>query len=159
MVFSLKLVECAVDACPKCENEVPAIEPPASPDGWCPQCGQSLWCRKRIIDCVVVLEVLPHGQAGYHDVIGLFESLSESTPQIVVDLSRVEYSTSGFVAGLVGLAKRARTSAGRLVLCGLRPVICEILARTQLDKFFDICDNQEGALRACRCRASNRSGD
>ncbi len=161
MLHSHVTVECALDACPTCKSEVPVESSASTPNARCSRCGQSLWYRKRMIDGVVVLQVIPAGRFAYEDVIGLFESLSGlgNVPRIVVDLSGVEYVNSGFVAGLVGLTKRARSSTGRLVLCGLRPRICEILARTQLDKFFDISDNEEGALSTCRCRTSNRSGD
>jgi anti-anti-sigma factor len=73
--------------------------------------------------------------------------------RIVVNLSGLEVSDSGFVAGLVTLRKAVHAAGGRLVLCGPRPFLREILAYTRLDKFFEVFQRETDALDAFQpCR-------
>jgi len=157
MTASLTMAERASAVCPACGNEIP-VELSVSPlNAVCPQCGHSLWCYKRTVSSVVVLDVIHGTQAEYEDVAELFESLlgSGDVPRIVVNLSDIDYVNSSFVAGLVGLNKRVRSAGGTLVLCDLRPMIRELLTQTHLDKFFQMSDSETEALRVCRRRASS----
>jgi len=69
-------------------------------------------------------------------------------PDVVVDLSGVEFLDSAGVGLLVGLFKNARLRGGRARFCGLTPGVRSVLELIQLDRIFEIYDDAETAVRS-----------
>ena len=69
-------------------------------------------------------------------------------PDVVVDLSDVEFLDSAGVGVLVGLFKNARLRGGRARFCGLTPGVRSVLELIQLDRIFEIYDDVEAAVRS-----------
>jgi anti-sigma B factor antagonist len=95
----------------------------------------------------MVLEVLPQRTPEPWDVQQVIESLirNAAAPRVVVDLSQLDTVDSSFVARLVTMNKHIRSSGGRLILCGLSPVVCEVFEHLRLDKAFEISGGEEDA--------------
>jgi len=62
-------------------------------------------------------------------------------PDVVVDLSGVEFLDSAGVGVLVALFKNSRSHGGRARFCGLTPGVRSVLALIQLDRIFEIYDD------------------
>jgi anti-sigma B factor antagonist len=60
------------------------------------------------------------------------------TPNVVVDLSEIEFVDSAGIGVLVSLFKRARKLGGRARFCGLTPGVRFTLERVQLDRILEI---------------------
>jgi anti-sigma B factor antagonist len=71
-----------------------------------------------------------------------------AAPDVVVDLSGVEFLDSAGVGVLVGLFKNARGLGGRARFCGLTPGVRSVLELIQLDRIFEIYDDAEAAMRS-----------
>ncbi|REJ79606.1 MAG: anti-sigma factor antagonist [Planctomycetota bacterium] len=71
-----------------------------------------------------------------------------SAPLVVVDLSRVSYFGSVFLALLLRCHKLVRQKGGELVLCGASKLARELLQITNLDTLWAIYDTREEALEA-----------
>lgn len=69
-------------------------------------------------------------------------------PDVVVDLSGVDFLDSAGVGVLVGLFKNARLRGGRARFCGLTPGVRSVLQIIQLDRIFEIYDDVETAARS-----------
>lgn len=134
--------------CPVCNTKT-AIEPPPPPhDAPCPACGYPLWCHKRLVGDVVVLDVMRGRTPEHTDVVRLAKSLVRrgGIPRVVVDLSVLDFVNSAFVARLVDLNKRIRAAEGKLVLCGMQFLVWDAFHSTNLYKIFDMSENEEAAL-------------
>ena len=70
------------------------------------------------------------------------------SPDVVIDLSCVDYLDSAGVGVLVGLFKNARLRGGRARFCGLTPGVRSVLEIIQLDRIFEIYDDVETASRS-----------
>jgi len=70
------------------------------------------------------------------------------TPDVVVDLSGVEFLDSAGVGVLVGLFKNSRLHGGRARFCGLTPGVRSVLELIQLDRIFEIYEDLETARRS-----------
>lgn len=145
---SVKTTECQARQCPVCGTEVGLRLSLPAADPNCPTCGTQLWCSRRVIDDVVVLDAVSGRTPETHDIDRLLQSLMcfGDGPRVVLNLSRLDYTTSTIVACLVGLKSRIDSATGGLILCGLRPIPREVFARTRLDTFFDIFDSETEAL-------------
>lgn len=114
----------------------------------CPECGYCLWCRSRAVDDVVILDVLPGRTPEQADIQRLADTLIAAghVPRVVVDLSRLDQTTSLLMAKLLVLNRRLSGAGGSLVLCGLQPYVRQAFASTKLDTLFEIADDEEAAL-------------
>jgi anti-sigma B factor antagonist len=70
------------------------------------------------------------------------------TPDVVIDLSGVQFLDSAGVGVLVGLFKNARLRGGRARFCGLTPGVRTVLELIRLDRIFEIYDDVEAAVRS-----------
>jgi anti-sigma B factor antagonist len=69
---------------------------------------------------------------------------SRPDPRIVVDLAAIDYLSSSGVAILVGLKRRVDMQRGKLVLCRVQPLVCDLLRVMRLNQYFTFaCDEQE----------------
>jgi anti-sigma B factor antagonist len=69
-------------------------------------------------------------------------------PDVVVDLTGVEFLDSAGVGVLVGLFKNSRLRGGRARFCGMSPGVRSVLELIQLDRIFEIYDDVEEAVRS-----------
>lgn len=75
--------------------------------------------------------------------------LKERPPHgIVVDLHRVNYFGSVFIALLLRFHKLVKLQGGDMVICNARPPARELLRVTGLDTLWAIYDSREEAIRA-----------
>ena len=123
-----------------------AIEPPLSPStASCPQCRYSLWCCKRTVDDIVILRVLAGRTPDCSNIDRLVHALTGSgrVLRLVVDLCEQVPICSEFVDRMVALHKQIQAAKGRLVLCGLHPIVREALHTAWLDTIFEIADDED----------------
>lgn len=74
--------------------------------------------------------------------------LLNGAPDVVVDLSGVEFLDSAGVGVLVALFKNSRLHGGCARFCGLTPGVRSVLELIQLDRIFEIYDDVETATRS-----------
>ena len=137
----------AVCGCPVCGQ---CLLHARAADVRCPRCGRLSWCRKRTIDDVVVLDAIRGRNPESVDMVALCESTvwPGAFPRAVVNMRELDYTTSGFLAGLITLKRCLDDAEGMLVLCGMSPLIRGIFARTHLDTLFDILASETEALNS-----------
>ena len=116
----------------------------------CPDCGHVVWFRRRCIDSVTVLDVISGTVAINADIRRVSQKLlcAGNNPNVVLNLSRLRFISSAFVAGMIALQKHVRAAGGRFVLCGMHRVVRETLHGARLDAFFDICDEEDEAIKS-----------
>jgi anti-sigma B factor antagonist len=66
--------------------------------------------------------------------------------KLLFDFQGVRYISSSMLAMLVAVQRKVRQSGGRLRLCGLGPTVRDIFSVSQLDRFFEIDDDEPSAL-------------
>lgn len=144
--------------CPVCDVTLTAEPALPTYDAPCPDCGYGLWCRKRKVDDVVVLSVLPDRTPELADIKRLTESLVRSCRvlRVVVDLSDLNFVNSAMMARLISLRRRVLAAKGRLVLCGLSPHVETVFSRTRIDSLFEIRDTSTDALSELSSRTGSR---
>ncbi len=144
--------------CPVCDVTLAAEPALPTYDTPCPDCGCRLWCRKRNVDDVVVLSVLPNRTPEHADVERLAESLVRSCRvlRVVVDLSGLDFINSAMMAGLLILRRRVLAANGSLVLCGLSGHVPTILSRTRIESLFEIVDAVTDAASVLSSEARHR---
>ena len=123
--------------CAKCDAVIAIYPGLPTYDVPCPSCGYELWCYRQTTDEEIMLCVLPDRTPDQEDIERLAESLvrSDWERRLIVDLSRLDTLNSLLLARLVLLNKRVRQAMGRLAVCGMSPVVREILHRTHIDAF------------------------
>ena len=126
--------------CPICRTALPyltTLPPFAAP---CFKCGSLLWCRRRDSPEGVVLEAVPGCTPKSWEVELIVESLGRhgTLDRVTLDLSKLEIIDSSYVGALVGMRKRLQASGCALLLCGLSPVVLDILDRLRLTRLFGI---------------------
>jgi len=72
--------------------------------------------------------------------------ISQKTPKIVVELSKVSYVDSSGLATLVGILKGMRSYGGRMKLAGMSQKVKSLFEITKLDKLFEIAASEEEAI-------------
>ena len=78
----------------------------------------------------------------------------QETPFLIADLEEATYLDSTAIGALVGLAKQARDSGGKLWLVAIPESIYQILSLMRLDHFFEIHEDVNVGLAARRARNS-----
>jgi anti-anti-sigma factor len=129
--------------CPVCGNAVPRIGAVPRFDALCCACGADLWCRRRVSSGDAVLEASPGRTPEPWEVERVLIPLAGNggVARVILDLSDLECVSSAFVARLITMNKRIRSSGGQFYLSGLRPVVLALLQRLRLDTVFDIVDS------------------
>jgi anti-sigma B factor antagonist len=80
--------------------------------------------------------------------------LSHPDPRVIVDLSAIDYLSSSGVAILVGLKRRIDQKNGKLVLCRVQPLVCDLLRVMRLNQYFTFANDEEEAHTLLRPVAS-----
>jgi anti-sigma B factor antagonist len=70
--------------------------------------------------------------------------------RVIVDLSHLAFLNSVGIRALLGAAKQAAANGGRLVLCGARPMVREVLDHAGFGRVLPICDTRAEAEAAIR---------
>ena len=77
-----------------------------------------------------------------------FHDLLESGEQnFLIDLSNMDYISSVGLRVLLVLAKRTKTSSGKVVLCNLQEQVYEVFEISGFTSIFQICPDQDEAIR------------
>jgi anti-anti-sigma factor len=150
MINSAEMPNDSTGQCPVCD--APLEVQRAGGAQACSRCGHRVWFRRRCVDRVTVLDVISGTIAINADINRVSERLlcPGENPHVVLNLSRLKFISSAFVAGMIALQKRVRAAGGRFVLCGMHPVVRETLHGARLDSYFDICDDEHEALNSVR---------
>lgn len=126
--------------CALCGAAIPTA--PGSPrfDAPCPTCGYPRWCRVRTTGDRLVIETLPDRVPDEYDVKRLSASLldRDDIARVALDMSSLDTISSLFLARMITLNRGVEMRKGKLLLCGLSPVVREILHRTHTDSLFEI---------------------
>ena len=80
--------------------------------------------------------------------------LSRPDPRVILDLSAIDYLSSSGVAILVGLKRRIDQKNGKLVLCRVQPLVCDLLRVMRLNQYFAFARDEEEARTLLRPVAS-----
>ena len=81
----------------------------------------------------------------------LYQFVQERTdPKVVLDLSAIDYLSSSGVAILVGLKRRVDMQHGKLVLCRVQPLVCDLLRVMRLNQYFTFANDEPEALALLR---------
>jgi anti-sigma B factor antagonist len=67
---------------------------------------------------------------------------------VLLNLENVQFLSSSAINKLIVLEKRARSAGKQIKLSNLRPEVKEIFNITNLHQLFDVCENQEEALKS-----------
>lgn len=77
----------------------------------------------------------------------LIPLVSQAGTQVVLDLSRSSLITSRGIGQLVALTVHANTHSSRIILAAGTSFVSVVLARSKLDRFFEIADTVADAVR------------
>jgi len=80
-----------------------------------------------------------------HELDKFLDSAHES-PMVVINLGSVEYLVTTALAKLVSFRGKISDLGGRLILCGLRPAVKDVMRITRFDELFEICDGESKAI-------------
>jgi anti-anti-sigma factor len=73
--------------------------------------------------------------------------IDNGVPKVIIDLNDVNVMNSSGLGVLMLVRDRIDKQKGRLVLCGLQPIMSEIFYRMHLDTFFTIAGDQDEAFQ------------
>jgi anti-anti-sigma factor len=76
----------------------------------------------------------------------LHRLVEQGHTRLVVNLGGVRYFSSDLVGVLARLQKELDPSGGRVQLCGLDPLVREVVRTAQLDRLIDVCADEAEAL-------------
>ncbi len=136
--------------CPVCGARL-TVDPPLPPhEAPCPACAYSLWCRKRMAGNVIILELLRGRTPEHPDMERVADVLLDSAdaPQVIADMSELDFVNSALMARLVAMNKRIRAAEGRFKLCGMQPIVQTAFLDARLHKVFEIHADEQEALAA-----------
>lgn len=85
-------------------------------------------------------------QAIGDDLFKLVDELGRK--KLLLDFASVEFLSSAFLGKLIRLHQRMVAVGGKLVLCGITPVILEIFVLTKLDKMLRIEKDEQTGLNS-----------
>ena len=81
------------------------------------------------------------------------EQGSRGMPDVVVNLSEVDYLNSSNIAQLLRLRKRLTASGARLRICSVRDQVWGVILVTGLDKLFEFHDATATAIASLQLEA------
>jgi anti-anti-sigma factor len=71
--------------------------------------------------------------------------------RLVVNFAGVRYISSEVLGILAALQRRAEAARGGIALCGLDPLLRDMVRITRLDRAFDVCGDEAEALGLMLC--------
>jgi anti-sigma B factor antagonist len=78
----------------------------------------------------------------------LFQAISDGSKKIIVDFEDIDYTSSAGLRVVLKASKTLGREDGRLILCSMHKYIREIFKTTGIDKFVQILDTMDEALKA-----------
>ena len=72
--------------------------------------------------------------------------ISQKTPKIIIEMTKVVYVDSSGLATLVGILKNMRSYGGKMRIAGMSPKVKSLFEITKLDKLFEIMASEEEAM-------------
>ncbi|CAN5792089.1 hypothetical protein BH23PLA1_BH23PLA1_17980 [soil metagenome] len=78
------------------------------------------------------------------------------SPNLVVDLSGVDYAGSAALGGFVMLQKQCRQAGGRLIFCRVDPTVQEAFRISKLESLFTFVADREAAAQQLESLAGSR---
>jgi len=73
----------------------------------------------------------------------------EHRNRLLLDFSKVRYPSSQAIGIIVTLNKKlSQKPNGKLILCGVRPELLQVLKITRLDRILSMCPTQRDAIEA-----------
>ena len=80
--------------------------------------------------------------------IGLLKLLEgRAKPRWVLELSNVPYAGSALLGLMVNVRHRIKAGGGKLILCGLSPILTDIFLTSSLERLFTIVRDRTSAVR------------
>jgi anti-sigma B factor antagonist len=76
----------------------------------------------------------------------LHRLIEEGHTRLVVNFTGVRYLSSEVLGILAGLQRKVEQARGRIQLCGLDPLLRDMVRITHLDRVFDVCRDEAEAL-------------
>ena len=150
--------EISIEPCSVCGHGVTAESSSPAEVAPCSNCGHLVWFRIEEGTTYVILSLLPSDSLETADITLVGESLIRrgDHPHIIVSFSLLQLVSVRFFDRLLALQESVRTADGRLILCGLNPVIREILQITKLDSrfAFDVVQKTSAPGWAVACNTS-----
>ena len=108
------------------------------------------------------IRFLAHGSVTVLELVGRLDDLSapelelssmpttaEPGVPLLLDMTHVEYVSSGGLRVLVMLTKATRKAGRSLMLCGLNPFVQEVLEISNLKPLFSIHSSRQHAVDSC----------
>jgi anti-anti-sigma factor len=83
---------------------------------------------------------------------GLEGLYAQAGHKVAVNLAQLEYISSAGLRVMLMLAKRAKSAAGHLVLCGLSPQVREVFEISGFLKILETAPDQDAAVAALAAR-------
>ena len=78
----------------------------------------------------------------------LFQTISEGSKKIIIDFENLDYMSSAGLRVVFEASNAILREDGRLILCSMHKYIREIFQITGIDKFVQILDTMDEALKA-----------
>lgn len=78
-------------------------------------------------------------------------------PNVVVNLSKIDYTGSTALSFFMRLFKKTRSRGGEMAFCNVSPIERDVLRITRLDTLWPVCDSLEDALRKVNKKAGGTS--
>ncbi len=105
---------------------------------------------QRVVNGVVVADI--SGQiriSTQNECKEYFDNLVKtySNTNIILNMSGIGYINSAGIGMIIDTFKKFRKNGGRLVLCRLVSDIAKLFEVTKLDRFIEIYDNEEEAIK------------
>jgi anti-anti-sigma factor len=109
------------------------------------------WVSAEQVGAVTVARLLPRTVADQPVIQGVRQELLRLAEEpegsrLLIDFGEVTQFGSAFLAVLLELNRKFKTSGGRLALCWLNPHLRQVFEVTRLDKTLNIYDDEESAL-------------
>ena len=76
--------------------------------------------------------------------------IPNSTPRLVIDLSKLEYISSAGLRVLLLVARKVQQAQGKLALFGLAPGVRDVFSISGFDTIFTVRDDSAAAIAAVR---------
>lgn len=92
-------------------------------------------CKVRLVD-----QWPAYHEQEIRELVAEWNSVVESGPcrTLIMDCSNVKVLSSEMLSKLILLQRRLQQKEGKLILCGIRGEVRDVLSWTKLDQFFEI---------------------
>ena len=114
--------------------------------------GKTWYATSRLCDVLVLRLRSPEGLS-HPDMIGDLSNVFSAPDwtdvrRVLVDFGQLTYGNSMLLEALLRLHLRVRQRGGRLVLCGVNPVLGEILSVSRFDTIWESVPTVDDGLQA-----------